>query len=216
MFANLGDFKNFFYDWGGLNEWLFLQINSLRGGTYDTVMLLITKLGDHKIFPYVLIGLLGYVFVASIFRKLSGRGAIKPRLVMWFGIFTVLIAGFAVNGLFTIYAKDYFEYERPYVALESKDVHLLEPQEIDDDKRSFPSGHVGFITFLIISLWPAFRDDWKWYSLLVVAAVGWTRVSLGVHYPADVLWSFLFTTTIIITVRAVTYTILRKLFNVVC
>lgn len=216
MFANLGGIKEFFYDWGGLNKWLFKVINDIRGDDYDRIMLLINKMGEHKQFPYFLIGLSIYVVFSLIIRKLRKKGSIRPRLTMWFGIYLVLFAGFMVNWGVITTLKDHFGMPRPYVELATENVHVLEIRDSDDGYRSFPSGHVSFITFLIIALWPAFNERWRWYALLLPLAVGWARISLGVHYPADVLGGFTISAIDIIVVRAVIYTTLRKVFNIVC
>lgn len=61
---------------------------------------------------------------------------------------------------------------------------------------SFPSGHAmqstAIIAALVILCW---RTSWRWPALatgcLFVAAIGLSRVYLGVHYPSDILagWS---------------------------
>jgi len=214
--GDLGDAKHFFYDWGGLNKWLFKTINGIRNDSYDNVMVLISKMADHKNFLYFMAMLSIFVVCAILIRKLRGKGSIRPRLVMWLGIYLVLIVGYGVNGMVVRTIKDYMEFPRPFVELAKENVHQLEFRDSDDNHRSFPSGHVAYITFLIIALWPAFSHDWRWYMLLIVPTVGWSRISLGMHYPADVVGGFLIASITIIIVRAVIYTILRKLFNIVC
>lgn len=216
-YANLGELKDFFYHWGGFNEWLFLKINGIRGDYYDAMMVLISKLGDKTLFPLYIACIASFALLSLLLRKLLKKGGVSARLTMWFGILLVLIIGFAVNVAFTHVTKDLFGYPRPYVALANQNIHLLEaPRSIDDGHRSFPSGHVAFITLLIIGLWPAFRDDWKWYSLLLIVVEGWSRISVGMHFPADVLGAATFSTLIVIGVRYAIYTTLRKIFNLVC
>ena len=216
-FADLGNAKDFFYHWGGFNEWLFKAINGLRpGAEYDNVMLLINKLGDKMNFPYFVAGLLIYVLLSSLLRKARRKGAVRARLVMWFGIFSVLCVGFACELLVFNFLKDYFALPRPYVVFPPSEVTLLEIRGAEDAYRSFPSGHTGFITVIIMSLWPLFADRWRWFTLLIIGAVAWARISLGVHFPADVLGGFIIATLLIIAVRYVIYTLYRKLLRLHC
>lgn len=216
-FRGLGGLKEYLYDWGGLNKWLFLQINSIRENSYDAMMVFISKLAEYKLFPYYLAAIFSFFILSLLIRKIRKKGAVKQRTFMWFGIFAVLIVGFAVNGVTTKVAKNVFSYPRPYVELAKSDVNLLEAEDgADDGYRSFPSGHVAFITFIIISLWPAFRSDLKWYSLFLIALVGWSRISVGMHYPADVVGAFLITSMVIIITRMIVYFLLRKFLRIVC
>jgi len=60
---------------------------------------------------------------------------------------------------------------------------------------SFPSGHAttavaAALTAIVLS-WPLLSPRWRWVvavgSSLVAAAVGFSRLALGVHYPSDVV-----------------------------
>jgi membrane-associated phospholipid phosphatase len=215
-FADLGNAKDFFYHWGGLNEWLFKMINSIREEHYDAAMLTISRLADKMLFPYYLLTLIAFVILSALVQKIRKRGGIRPRLVMWFGIITVLCVGFLGYALITHTLKDVLAMPRPYVALPVADVHLLEIGEAEDANRSFPSGHVGFVTLMIIGMWPAFSYDWRWFTLLIILAVGWSRVSLGVHFPADAVGAFLIMASFTIFLRYCIYTVFRKLFGLHC
>jgi membrane-associated phospholipid phosphatase len=215
-YSDVGTLKEWLYDWHGANEWLFLKINGIRGEFYDQLMLNVTQLGNYKNFFFWLLAIGLVAALSLMIRNFLGKGGVKAHAAMWFGVLVVLLVGFAVNGLFVRTVKDHFNYPRPYVALENQEVHRLQAQDPDDALRSFPSGHSSFITFLMISLWPVFRENMRWLLFVPIAAVAWSRVSLGVHFPADVLWAFVMTGALIIMVRKICYALLFRLFRLSC
>ena len=136
-------------------------------------------------------------------------------LAAWVAVFMVLAAGYAAEGAIIHYAKDYFSYPRPYMVL-GHDTRVLEVRPKDDDYHSFPSGHAAFITMMIAGLWPVLSGKMKWAGVALVAGVCWSRLALGVHFPADVIGSFLFFFPMMVILRAIIYRILLKLFGLKC
>ncbi len=223
QFGQLASFKGIFYDWAGFNKWLFIQINHLRGELYDEIMQLVSMLGDYRNFPFFLGVLLAFAVISSLARKIAGRQGNKQYISRWTGVLAVLCIGFVVNTGTVRLAKDFFHYPRPYVALardkdyQMEPVYLLETRLTPEDEyRSFPSGHAAFATFMAVALWPLLSVDLQWLAFLYVAGVAWSRVSLGAHFPADVLWSFVMSFLLILGVRHLVYKLLRNLFGINC
>src|ERR1035437_3016591 len=61
--------KEIFYDWGGVNVWLFHAINDIRFEWLDKVILLGTSLADHTMFPLYLCQLTLFVLVVAVRSK---------------------------------------------------------------------------------------------------------------------------------------------------
>jgi membrane-associated phospholipid phosphatase len=217
-FGEAAGYKEIFYDWMGANKWLFTKINDLHGSAYDSLMTLISTLGDRHNFPYYLIALAMFVVFSTLIRQLRGKAGTRYYFIGWVGVFAVLIAGFLINTAVIYTAKHYFEYPRPYAALAQDttyadyQVTVLESGDgPEDDYRSFPSGHAAFITFLIASLWPMLTPGWQKLGVFFILLESWSRIAVGRHFPADAFWAILISLLLVLIVRAVIYAILRKL-----
>jgi undecaprenyl-diphosphatase len=148
-----------------LDTWLFLLINrSLQNPLFDLVM------------P---------VLSAKRYFVLPAAVAILMLLVwggrrMWL-VLLVGVAALALTDLGTNLIKDALQRVRPCHVI--PDVHLL-----TGCTRSFslPSNHASNMFALATVGWLGFRR-WRGGLFLLAAAVAYSRVYLGAHYPADVL-----------------------------
>ena len=107
-------------------------------------------------------------------------------LLVWGGrrmwvVVAVAVAALALSDLGTNLIKAALHRTRPCHVI--PDVHLLA-----GCTRSFslPSNHASNMFALAAVGWLGFRR-WRWALVLLAAGVAYSRVYLGVHYPADVL-----------------------------
>jgi membrane-associated phospholipid phosphatase len=63
---------------------------------------------------------------------------------------------------------------------------------------------------LVASIWPLLLGWQRWIGVIFVAWVGISRVSVGAHFPADVLAGFISSFLIVILVRAALTKLLSK------
>lgn len=61
---------------------------------------------------------------------------------------------------------------------------------IGETGNGFPSGHTMIITVVVLVLFPYLPKGWRLLTLLLIPAVGLSRVYLGVHLPLDVVGGF--------------------------
>src|SRR6266481_715548 len=198
--------KAILYDWGGLNVWLFHVINNVRSEYWDRIMLLGTELGEHTWFPLylALIALAALIFVARMPTQSSAQ--YQAQAARWVMVIAVFGIAYLLDGVLINLLKPLLDFPRPPLALPSGTVHIIGAPEYH---HSLPSGHSSFAMLLVASLWPVLNRWWRAAGVFFVLWVGVSRISLGAHFPADVLAGFLLSLVIVLLV----YTALQPLIH---
>ena len=157
----------------GIDESILQALATIRSPWLDEIMLEITAMGAGAV-------MLLMVLVVSLFLWLSDH-----RWSVYLLIVSVL-GGLIINQVL----KGVFSRPRPTVVEWGETVSSL----------SFPSGHAmtsmityGCIAYLVgrLGSTPAMRLAVWIVAGLMIGAIGFSRMYLGVHYPSDVLAGFL-------------------------
>jgi signal peptidase II len=173
--------KALLYDWHGLNAHLFHAINGVHYPWLDTLMLRITQLGDHDYLAiYLAVGILCGWF--STARKRTGDAQ------AWLTTLAIFSAGCILDGVLIGLFKTWVDFPRPLLALPRGSVHVVGQAEFH---YSLPSGHAAFAMLIAASFWPQANRLLRVVLVLFALAIGISRVSLGAHFPADVVAGFM-------------------------
>jgi len=193
--------KAIFYDWGGLNIWLFHAVNNVRSEYWDKIMLLGTELGEHTWFPLylALIALVALILAARM--PIQNPARYQVQVTRWMAAIAVFSIAYLLDGLLINLLKPLLDFPRPPLALPPGAVHIIGEPEYH---HSLPSGHSSFAMLLAASLWPVLNRWWRTAAGFFVLWVGISRVSLGAHFPADVLAGFLLSLVIVLLVYSAT------------
>ncbi len=149
-----------------IDTWLFRLCNrGIANPLFDVIMPFITN-SDNWILLFIL------VFV-YLFMKGGRKGIIC-------GV-TLIIAIIISDQLSSSVLKEMFGRVRPCSSLH--DVRLLVGCGAG---KSFPSSHAVnvFNSFVILSY---YYREYKWHFFTVAAAIAFSRVYVGVHYPFDII-----------------------------
>jgi len=185
--------KEILYDWGGLNAWLFKAINAWHTAWLDQIMLLGSLLAEHDYFVFWL----SAFFLVAI---LATRGKPKDALVPWFALVAVFSVAYLVDGWVVSTLKEWFSFPRPMLALPPNAVHVVGSPE-HNLMHSLPSGHTSFAMLIAASLWPVLNRAGRIAAVSFVVWVGLSRMSLGAHFPADVMAGALSSLLVVCGVR---------------
>jgi membrane-associated phospholipid phosphatase len=194
-----------FYDWGGANVWLFHAINDIRFAWFDKVMLLGTGLGDHTLFPFYL-GLLTLCALVVVNRPEQDVAQYRTQVIRWMAVIAVFSIAYLLDGLLLGVLKPMLDFPRPPLALPPNTVNIVGAPEYH---HSLPSGHSSFAMLVTASLWPVLNQKLRVAGVCFVLWVGISRVSLGAHFPADVLAGFISSLVVVLLVYAAIQRLMR-------
>jgi len=188
--------KEIFYDWGGINVWLFHAINNIRFAWLDQFMLLGTALGDHTRFPLYL-ALLAMFALVAVNKTVQDSKQDQALVNRWMVVIAVFSVAYWLDGLLLGVVKPLLDFPRPPLALGLYLVHVIGTPEYHN---SLPSGHSSFAMTVVASLWSVFNRRWRVAGVCFVLWVGISRISLGAHFPADVLAGYVSSLSVVLLV----------------
>ena len=110
-------------------------------------------------------------------------------------VIAVFSLAYWLNGLLLGYLKPLLDFPRPPLALLPDTLHIIGTPEYH---HSLPSGHSSFAMMVVASLWPVLSQRWRLAGVFFVLWVGVSRISLGMHFPADVLAGYLLSLLVVL------------------
>jgi membrane-associated phospholipid phosphatase len=198
------DIKEVIYDWCGYNAKIFYAINGIQSEPIQKFMLMGSSLGSNKMFFIYFATLLFIAVLFSLRKKNNGRHSKKTYRNLWMKVLTTLGLSYAFSYFWVRYLKEHCHFPRPFIALPEGTVNILQSVRTganEDVMRSFPSGHASFSMIMVAGIWPLLNLPGKMLAVFYLIWVGLSRISLGVHFPVDVLGGFIMSFMAVYVIR---------------
>lgn len=199
--------KWYLYDWGGANVWLFHLINNTHNYALDKVMLTGTGVGSHNLFAAYLTALILIALMVIARTAINNPGSLRMQVVLWSSVIAVFGISFILDARMLSIIKPLLNFPRPPLALPTGSLFVIGQPEYH---YSFPSGHSSFAMLIVASIWPLLVRWQKLLGVIFVLWVGLSRISLGAHFPADVLAGWISSFLIVLFVRYAVNTIMHR------
>jgi membrane-associated phospholipid phosphatase len=181
--------KRIFYDFLGFNTELFLVLNHLTNYGYIPYFLKYLS----SMFYYMLF--IPYIIAACLYCLYNIKTSPYSQKEQKFYNYSYqLLKPTLCYCLFVyIYAslKHTINLPRPYCSLDPISFTSIINFEGERCLSSFPSAHSALALIITFYLWPYLNKYAKIMSTLVIILVGLSRISLAMHYPADILYGII-------------------------
>lgn len=168
--------RHWLYDWGGANVDAFLAIQRAWPDAWIWLPEVLSTVGSYWGAPAVVLLLL-------VWRRMQVRQGAAPHDVP----FWKFVLGFVLAMAAAAIAKMAFALSRPSLVLGEA---VYRASSGPDSRYTLPSGHSVYVGVLAVALWPVLGWRGRVGLLAFAAAVGWSRIVLGAHFPADVIAGF--------------------------
>lgn len=197
----------FFYNLAGLNSQIFLTINhATNTSILPRVLQLISwPFGIDKF------AICYAVLAAYFFFKLKKLDLYSQEKEFWPLFNKMMTIGITYTVFGFIYAALKFSINlpRPFCSLPADSFHTIINTANERCLSSFPSAHTGLAVIITYFLWSYLRTSGKLTAIAVIALVGISRMTLAMHYPADIIYSF-FIAFLIIMIGHIIYRIFEN------
>ncbi|QFZ81931.1 phosphatase PAP2 family protein [Variovorax paradoxus] len=168
--------KQWLYDWGGANVNLFMFLNHAVPDQLLWLPEALSWVGSYWGAPAI-------VAVLLLWRRSQAPDATRSaNLTLQRFVFGLVLAMSSAALL-----KSAFAFPRPALVLGEGVFRIV---GMPDSRYSFPSGHAAYVAVLAAAIWPILGWPGRIGLLAFAIAVGWSRIALGAHFPADVVASF--------------------------
>lgn len=192
---------DFVYNFSGFNKTIFIFLNQItNSGNMPQILQLISAAFSLEKFAL-------YYFITALYFYCKLKNHPQAKILFLPVYYKLVEIGmtYALFGFLYAALKFGINLPRPFCSLPQEDFITILNIAKERCLSSFPSAHTGLAVLSSYYIWPYLQNYQKIIAILLVAAVTLSRITLAMHYPADILYSLVITTILIF--------LNRKLFN---
>lgn len=201
-----------FYNFCGWNQKLFLILNYYSNFGIAPVLSRVFA----EIFDIFHVGLFILMLSVYFYIKLQFVSDQTIRLKQFWSIYYSMAKIWIVYGVFgLVYAvlKFTFNLPRPFCSLSLNNFITIIDTTSIRCLSSFPSAHTGLSLICVYCVWSRLNRLQKIISVFMVTLIALSRITLAMHYPADIIYSIPIAVAVIFLSKAI-YGLLYKTIEI--
>lgn len=186
-----------FYNFHGLNQEIFLFLNRITNiGILPYFLQIISFCFNITNFAviYILYWIYFYIQLKRIknFNQLQEAFWGKYNKLMEIGII------YTIFGLTFTALKFLVNFPRPFCSLALDSFVTIINLQLERCLSSFPSSHAGLAFLVTYFAWSYLNLLLKIIAICIIGLVSLARISLAMHYPADIIYGIIITAIVIV------------------
>ncbi len=198
-----------FYNFAGINKQLFIAINDLTNvGSIPVILKYLSSIFFIANFAVIYVVVCGYFY----YRTKNAANKKEYFLPIYHELSRIGIC-YAVFGCTFAALKFSINLPRPFCSLELTEFSSIASTINERCLSSFPSAHTGLCILAAYFLWPYLGKKLKMLAIIITLAVATSRITLAMHYPADILYSVIVTMAVIIVGNILYKTLKKKIIT---
>lgn len=199
--------KEVFYDWGVYNKIIFYYLNHLSNYGYIPQALktlsALFQIENFAIFYLIL------CFYQYYQLKITPKSNFDPEFHRRYNAMVYIGTCYAFFGIIFAILKFSINLPRPFCSLPEGSFTTIALVAHERCLSSFPSAHTGLALMIGALSWRHLSCSMKILSTLIIMLVALSRITLAMHYPADILYSSM-VVIFVMWLANITFGILRE------
>jgi len=188
--------KEFLYDWFGYNKIIFIVINKFTNNViflpnFLKYLSVLFNISNFTIYYFIAVGVC-YIYLKN--QSLNGR---KEAFANIYNYLVRIGISYAVIGLSYALFKFTVNLSRPFCSLSPAEFITIANISKERCLSSFPSAHTALSVLIAYYAWPFIALRTQALLILNILLIMVSRITLAMHYPADLIYSLILVITLI-------------------
>lgn len=185
------------YNFNGLNEQIFLLINNYTNvSILPRILQIISWAFDISKFAIYYVVLLIYFYLRL--KKVTNPELLNIKFLKIYRNMVNVGITYTIFGLIYAAFKFTINLPRPFCSLPIDGFSTIADITHQRCLSSFPSAHTGLAVLIAYFLWPYLNKLSMFAALIIMILTSISRITLAMHYPADILYSIIIAIIVII------------------